>query len=288
MPTNPRELLLQVFEIGVLLLGVWLIALLAFKPEFRKRWLATNFLPDWSIAVSEFALYFFVLFGGGCILQITLQLLLREFISHAVDKSGLEIVVYGGLGLDGGAIVGWLLYPLLRRAWHFDYGVAVPVNKPPRNTTSWFQDLRYGFGALAISFPLIFGLSAGWIYLLQKFGAKVELQDSIEIFANTKSPFIVSGMVIAICVLAPIMEELLFRAGLYRFCRQSLGRGSALLISGLLFGASHMNLAAFIPLTLFGIILALTYESSGSIRAAIIAHAFFNLNTLLAVLAGLS
>lgn len=288
MPINPPQLLLQIFEIGVLLIGVWLIGLLIFKAEFRKRWLAANLLTNWSIAPAEFILYLFVLFGGGFFLQITLQLFLGDIIAKATDKSGLEIAIYTGIGLDGGAILGWLLYPFLRRTWHFDYGVTVPADQPVQPTVSWFASLRYGFASLAISLPVIFGLSAGWIYLLQKFGLPVEQQDSIGIFADTKSPFVVFGMLVAICVLAPIMEELLFRAGVYRFCRQKLGRGPALLISGVIFGVSHMNLAAFLPLALFGVILALVYEASGSIKAAIIAHAFFNLNTILFVLAGLS
>jgi membrane protease YdiL (CAAX protease family) len=90
------------------------------------------------------------------------------------------------------------------------------------------------------------------------------------------------------CVLAPIYEEVLFRAGLYRFCRQRLGRPLALLASGLLFGALHLNLASFAPLSLFGMVLAVAYESTGSIRVAIVAHALFNLNSVLIVLSGLS
>lgn len=288
MPVNLSQLLLQGFEIGVLLVGVWLIGRLVFKVEFRKRWLTTNLLPSWGIALAEFALYLFVLFGGGFIFQIALQLSLGDVIAKATDKAGLEIAVYTGIGLDGGAIAGWFLYPFLRRAWHFDYGVAVPIENPSRPTESWFADLRSGFAAFAVSLPLILGLSAAWIYLLEKLGLPVERQDSIGIFADTKSPLVVFGMLMAICVLAPIMEEFLFRAGVYRFCRQTLGRGPALLVSGVIFGASHLNLAAFLPLALFGVILALIYEASGSIRTAIIAHACFNLNTILFVAAGLS
>jgi membrane protease YdiL (CAAX protease family) len=37
-----------------------------------------------------------------------------------------------------------------------------------------------------------------------------------------------------------------------------------------------------------GMILALAYEATGSIRVAIVAHALFNLNTVLIVLSGLT
>jgi membrane protease YdiL (CAAX protease family) len=95
-------------------------------------------------------------------------------------------------------------------------------------------------------------------------------------------------MFVVACVLAPMMEELLFRAGLYRFCRQRLGRVAALLISGTLFGAIHANWAGFLPLSVLGVMLALVYEATGSIRVSIVAHAFFNLNSILMILSGIS
>jgi CAAX protease family protein len=88
-------------------------------------------------------------------------------------------------------------------------------------------------------------------------------------------------------VLAPMMEELLFRAGLYRFCRQCLGRGSALVISGALFGAIHANWAGFLPLAFLGVMLALAYEATGSIAVPIVAHAFFNFINIISIVSGL-
>jgi hypothetical protein len=82
-------------------------------------------------------------------------------------------------------------------------------------------------------------------------------------------------------------EELLFRAGLFRFCRQRLGRAWALIISGCSFGLLHGNWAGFLPLAILGMGLAIAYEATGSIRVPIIAHALFNLNTILVLLSGL-
>jgi membrane protease YdiL (CAAX protease family) len=73
----------------------------------------------------------------------------------------------------------------------------------------------------------------------------------------------------------------------YRFCRQRLGRGVALVISGVSFGALHANWAGFLPLALLGMGLALAYEATGSIRVPVIAHGLFNLNTVLVLLSGL-
>lgn len=285
MPSNSVQQILTAFEIGLFLVGLWLVARLAFNAPFRNRWCRTNHLTVWPVAPAEFAMYLLLLFAGGFILQAALRLWLGEFIQKAGDRAGLEIMIYGS-GLDGGALLGLLLFPVLRRAWHADYGAIVPPVAAPGPTVPWTKTLLYGGAVVAIALPLVAGLFAGWTFLLRKLGLPEEVQDAVAIFANTKSPLVIAGMLIVACVLAPMMEELLFRAGLYRFCRQRLGRGAALAISGILFGAIHANWASFLPLAFLGVMLALVYEATGSIRVAIVAHAFFNLNSILLILSG--
>ncbi|HEY2572629.1 MAG TPA: hypothetical protein VGH65_01125, partial [Verrucomicrobiaceae bacterium] len=74
MPTGLTQQILTVFEISLLLIGVWMAGLLAFKPEFRTRWGNTNKLPFWNVTAAEFALYFLVLFAGGFVLQSVLRM----------------------------------------------------------------------------------------------------------------------------------------------------------------------------------------------------------------------
>lgn len=287
MPTGFTQQTLTVFEFGLLLAGVWLAGLLAFKPGFRRHWLNTNKLPFWDVTIAEFALYFLVLFSSGFVFQSILRMWLGTYINNSPDRAGLEIMIYG-TGLDGGALVGWLLFPFVRRALYVDYGVNPATTPVPAPALSWDKTLLYAAGTLALSMPVLLALSVGWSFVLQKFGLPDVPQDTIAIFADTKSPVVIFGMLLVACGLAPMMEELLFRAGLYRFCRQKFGRGYALLISSVVFGAIHFNWAGFIPLAVLGAMLALVYETTGSIRVAIVAHAFFNLNTILAILSGMT
>lgn len=285
MPSNAVQQILTAFEIGLFLTGLWLVARLAFNAPFRNRWCRTNHLTVWPVAPAEFAMYLLLFFAGGFMLQATLRLWLGEFIQDAGDRAGLEIMIYGA-GLDGGALLGLLLFPLLRRTWHADYGEAAPPVAEPGPPVPWTKTFLYAGAMVAIALPLVAGLFAAWTFLLRKLGLPEEVQDAVAVFANTKSPFVIAGMFIVACVLAPMMEEFLFRAGLYRFCRQRLGRGAALAISGVLFGAIHANWASFLPLAFLGVMLALVYEATGSIRVAIVAHAFFNLNSILLILSG--
>ncbi len=287
MPTNFVQQFLTSLEISLLLVGVGLGCLLAFNAKFRARWWSANHLPAWPVAPAEFAMYLLLFLGGGCLLTATFQLTVGKIIAKAADRSGLEVLVYG-IGLDGGALLGWLLFPVLRRSWHSDYGVTPPAAPPAAlPTLPWSKALLYGAGTLAMAMPLVYGLSLGWGLVLTKLGLPDDPQDSIAIFANTKSPVIVAGILAVACGFAPLMEELLVRGGIYRFCRQHLGRSASLLISGVIFGVLHFNLASLVPLSFFGMVLAIAYETTGSIRVPIVAHALFNLNTILFILSGI-
>ena len=105
------------------------------------------------------------------------------------------------------------------------------------------------------------------------------------------------------------MEEIVFRAGLFRYLRTLLprlsaqiqeqapgetpwfgrrvARVSALVLPAALFGAAHGSLTFFPPLLALGIVFSLAYERTGRIGTTIVAHCLFNLNTILLVFSGL-
>jgi hypothetical protein len=87
-------------------------------------------------------------------------------------------------------------------------------------------------------------------------------------------------------ILAPIGEELVFRAGLFRFLANRMRPALAAAISAALFAAVHWNIQASLPLFVLGLTLAHVYHRSGRIIAAIVLHAAFNLNTLLSIVSG--
>ncbi len=287
MPTEPAQQILAAFEIGLLLAGALLVLRLGLNPGQRARWLGTNRLPAWPLAPFEFVTLVLLVLGGGVFLQATVRILFGSAVSHAADKAGLEVFLYG-TGFHAGALLGWGAFPVLRRYWYADAGASPPP--PPANVTAslpWPKVLLYGTVTVLMVFPLLVLINLGWLALLHRLGLPDEPQDLIAIFAHTKSPLVIAGLLLVACVVAPLNEELLFRAGLYRFCRQRLTRGWSLLICGVLFGAVHFNLAGFVPLALLGAWLALAYEATGDIRVAVTAHALFNLINTIFVFSGL-
>jgi len=286
MPSTPAELILSVFELCLVLAGAFLLLRLVTNPERRSLWLGPKTLPPWPVTWLEFAIFVFLIFASGVCVQTAAHIVLKGLIAQSADHEGLQLCL-NGFGFDGGGLLGWLLFRSMRKGWYADYG-AVPPAEPPRPPLAWARVMQIAGFTLLAAMPVLIVVNLGWTFLIQKLGLPEEPQDLIAVFANTRSPFVVAGMLVVACGLAPLYEELLFRGGLYRFCRQRMGRTAACLVSGCLFGAAHANWASFLPLALLGMVLALAYEATGDIRVPIVVHGLFNLNTVLLVLSGLS
>jgi uncharacterized protein len=84
--------------------------------------------------------------------------------------------------------------------------------------------------------------------------------------------------VLLIAVAAPISEEVCFRGMLFGGLRERWPRIAAALVSGLIFGGLHAltGLSAVPVLIVFGFILALLYEKTGSIVPGILLHMLNN------------
>jgi uncharacterized protein len=84
--------------------------------------------------------------------------------------------------------------------------------------------------------------------------------------------------VLLIVIAAPISEEVCFRGMLFGGLRERLPRLAAALISALIFGGLHAltGITAVPPLIVFGFILALLYEKTGSIVPGILLHMLNN------------
>lgn len=95
-------------------------------------------------------------------------------------------------------------------------------------------------------------------------------------------------LIIVICfsaaIAAPIVEELIFRGYLYPIMKKYTGAWFALISTSLLFGIIHVSLVPLIPLAIFGAMLVLLYEYTGSIWTPMIAHCIFNTTTLINIL----
>lgn len=84
------------------------------------------------------------------------------------------------------------------------------------------------------------------------------------------------GAIIGACVLAPILEEMLFRGIILRSFLHQYGRWAAIVGSAALFGLAHMNIYQFAAALVLGIIAGWLYERTRSLLPCIALHAAYN------------
>ena len=81
---------------------------------------------------------------------------------------------------------------------------------------------------------------------------------------------------LAVGVLGPVCEELLFRGLIYRRSRDFWGVLPAVLISSAVFGIAHMNGIQTVNAFILGILLAVCYEHGGTILFPMLVHILNN------------
>lgn len=88
-----------------------------------------------------------------------------------------------------------------------------------------------------------------------------------------------------VSVLAPLLEEPLFRGYFYGRLRNHMGPLPAAVLSGLAFGAAHMSWANLLPLAAIGFTLALAYERTKDLATPMFAHGLWNLVEAITIIA---
>lgn len=129
-----------------------------------------------------------------------------------------------------------------------------------------------------IAYMFLFGIEyygySAW--LEEHFGDDVKLQETVKTYQEANAVTIRIMIAISAIIVAPVAEEIVFRGYIYTTTKRFSSRFFATVLSSLLFAVVHFNITALIPLLFLAIILALSYELSGSLWAPISIHALFN------------
>lgn len=98
------------------------------------------------------------------------------------------------------------------------------------------------------------------------------------VFADSLEQWTRLLLVFFIVLAGPVMEELAFRGlGMAAFAREGGRAGLAGVIwTSLLFGLYHFDINTFLPLSLFGILMAIFRLASGSVWCPVLVHCFHN------------
>jgi uncharacterized protein len=214
----------------------------------RPQW------PPWYAPAALFASF-------GAILVASFPLLPVIFtfgISEAVAGVALLVLL---LVQDGLLVLAAVLFASIKRTpprWHF--GI--------RATRLWPT-----IGWATLAFALMLAVEVGYIELFGVDETNVEELGEEDLVAGF-------AVALAVIVVAPVAEEIFFRAFFYRALRSRLRVWSASLIDGLVFAALHFQgpdtLEILPVIALVGVGLCLVYERTGSLFAVVAIHAAFN------------
>jgi len=221
----------------------------------RPRW------PPWYAPAALFAA-----FGAIVVASFPLLPVIFTFgISEAVAGVALLTLL---VVQDSFLVLAAVLFASIKgtpRPWHF--GVRATRLWP---TLAW----------AVLGFAAMLGIELGYIELLGVDETNVD---------DLGEDDLVAGFAVALAtiVIAPVAEEIFFRAFFYRSLRTRLPVWSAALIDGIVFGSLHFegfDSAIILPvIALFGVAQCLVYERTGSLFAVIAIHAAFNTFAMISI-----
>ncbi len=157
----------------------------------------------------------------------------------------------------------------------------------------WPLALAAGMAVGAATIPLSVGAerlavrALGWLVGLQRAEAMAEAEHARDVLAGIlRGPLTgaeLAWVVVLVCVLVPVGEEVFFRGLIYGALR-SWSPAGATAVSALYFAGVHQQVVHFLPILLLGVVLAVLYERTGSLVAPVVVHGINNLVAVLAIL----
>lgn len=273
MPATPFNIAVGLAELCLLLGGLILLWRAVLRPAARAM-PRNSGMPAWDVSLLDFLLFVFLVFAAGMVGNLVAGLAFNGLASTTdaktvVSSAGFQLGLLGGVAL-------------------------LPAGRGQSLLGSVFtrSSLVSGGAAFLIALPIITLVNLAWLWVLNALNIPADQQDLLRLFTATDSAVLFGVMVVLATLVAPLAEELLFRAALFRYLRTRIPRWLALLLPGTVFAALHVNwtnldgLASFAPLIALAVVFSLAYERTGRIGTAVVAHALFNLHTILILLSG--
>lgn len=124
--------------------------------------------------------------------------------------------------------------------------------------------------------PIAFSLTDLSAKALRQFQMPVAPQEAVRVMQSAVSRFDLIFHGLATVLLAPFVEELVFRGIIYPAIKQSGHPTLALWGTSIFFALSHNNMMILLPLTVLAIILTFLYETTRNLLAPIVTHSLFN------------
>jgi hypothetical protein len=223
---------------------------------------------------------FVLLFGAAMLacyglVSVAALLLQKSGLAGFKNPDDAGFALLGTFGIEGSAWIFIFIFLGLHKInWRDAFGLRSPDLK---------KSMMLAVGVLAVTLPVVWLLQSFFGVALEKIGVPVENQRVVEIFLGIKSFWFRVCFGFFAVVIAPVVEEFVFRGMLYPFVKQLGSPRAALFGVSAIFAGIHFDAGTFVPL--FALALALTwlYEKTDCLLAPITAHSLFNVTNLVAL-----
>lgn len=223
--------------------------------------------------IGAFAIYFFVTFISSTVaIHYLRPQIMGNFIAYS---SWLNFGISFSIFLSLGVYLKFL-----------PSGISKAILRRTDEKHSYVDDVWTAFYAWILAFPLVLFLSQLFELLVFKIFQVSQVPDQIAVKflkSTFENPLFFLLAILSIIVLAPLIEETLFRGFLQSYIRKHLGPKQAILITSVCFSLFHYsagqglgNISIIFSLFILSLFLGFLYEKQGSILASMVLHGSFN------------
>jgi membrane protease YdiL (CAAX protease family) len=153
-------------------------------------------------------------------------------------------------------------------------GLGVPnvlgIERSPRA-----RDFGLGLHGLLATLPAFLAIGMLTVELAERFGDDPQLQRFVAALRDDESLRTDPRVLVLAALVGPVLEEVLFRAGILRGLLAAIDERAAVVVSALLFALVHDG-ASQPPVFVIGLLLGLLYARTRSLWPCAIAHVAFN------------
>lgn len=127
-----------------------------------------------------------------------------------------------------------------------------------------------------VMLPIALSLTELSAKIMRQFEVPLAPQEAVRVMQSAGSRLDLFFHGLATIILAPFVEELVFRGIIYPTIKQSGHPTFALWGTSFFFALVHANMMILLPLTVLAIILTFLYETTRNLLAPIVTHSLFN------------
>jgi membrane protease YdiL (CAAX protease family) len=206
--------------------------------------------PSWVLLGT--VVWVFSAFEGGFVLSS---------LAGGITSSPLVRHWVAGLTVQAILCTAVIILPVLSPSWKQGFS----------SQSSWGEGFREGVWEYIRAYPLLLLALLINEWLVVQY-LSPDLPGSYRLLGAAESVVEIALLFLLVCLVAPVVEEFFFRGILYSGLR---GLGSVVpsaVLGGALFSLIHFETQLILPLWVFGTILCLVYEWTGSIKVVITMH----------------